>query len=81
MKAKADAVRLGRTESEVDALLGGQPGIKAPWTDPGTGEQVKPGWRAVWYSDSGNVAVDFGKDGRVDAAPIFVLPIPASRRR
>jgi hypothetical protein len=63
------------TESEVDTLLGGPPAIKAPWTDPGTGAQVKPGWRAVWYSAEGNVAVDFGGQGRVEVAPLFAPPL------
>jgi hypothetical protein len=66
MKEKADAVRVGMTESEVDAIFGGPPTIKAPVDDQG-------GQLAVWYSPEGNVAVTYGDDGRVAAAPVFVL--------
>jgi hypothetical protein len=62
------------SESEVDEALGGPPAIKAPWTDPATGAQEKPAWRAVCYSERGNVAVDFDGEGRVEAAPIFAPP-------
>jgi hypothetical protein len=73
LEARARGIQPGMTESEVDAVLGGPPAIKAPWTGA-DGLPVKPGWRAVWYSDSGNVAVDFGGNGRVEALPLFVAP-------
>jgi hypothetical protein len=65
---------VGLSKGEVDEALGGPPAIKAPWTDPESGAQLKPGWRAMWYSERGNVAVDFDGEGRVEAAPIYVAP-------
>src|SRR5262245_22045846 len=49
-----------------------------PTTTDAAGAQVKPGWRAVWYSEGGAVGVDVGGDGWVEGSP-FLVETPSSQ--
>ena len=58
LEAAADRIRKGMAFEEVERLLGGPPNRQSPWMDDN-------GRVAFWDGDTGTVAVDFDKNGRV----------------
>ncbi|HYT92628.1 MAG TPA: hypothetical protein VEL76_28185 [Gemmataceae bacterium] len=78
MEAKADAIRYGMTGEQVLAVLGRGPDVEADWIDPATGEHVEGGWRCIWYSREGTVAVDFDGEGKVRA--VRFVPLARGQR-
>ena len=74
MKAKADAIHLGMTESEVDAILG------RPARDQGAVDRSRHGRRGQ-AGLAGSVVLPQGQHrrglrrrGKVEATPMFVAP-------